>query len=332
MLCDVTFSFSMMSMKLSEKEAEVLACIEMRADLPIADVAQETGYQPHTVRYHISSLEDHGIIKRAPFINIVPAGYTNFGIFFSIAVESKDSTPALIEQLMAAKEVTWLAEMGGDYQYGMAVCVKQVYEVQELLSKLSLRFHNLFFDKSVACQFSATAFARGYLSSKRYKSAPLSVADTGTQVVLDELDQKILGSLTRLEYKSNRQLARLMGLPLSTLDARLKKLREKNVLLGYVYEVDSAIFGMQTYTYLIYAKGADRRFGDELYQFAAEHPAVSYLYQCLGSWDFELNVEISDGKEIAELTRQIQNRFGAHINTIKVLPKFRELKYSLVPF
>ena len=56
------------------------------------------------------------------------------------------------------------------------------------------------------------------------------------------------------------------------------------------------------------------------------------LYRCLGSRDFELNVEVAAGHEVTALVADLNKHCGGHINTIKVLAKFRDLKSSFVPF
>ena len=318
-------------MKLTEKEARILACMELRADLPIAKAAKETGYPQHTIRYHLASLENRGVIRRAPFVNIVPAGYACYGVYFSCRTQAKEVN-TFLQQLQNIRKVIWVAEMGGDFQYGFAVCVREVYEMQDFLKRLSERFPNMFFEKSIACQFAATPLPRRYLCSKRFDYPELSVCSTGKAIVLDETDHRVLSGLTRLRYNSLRQLAQLLQMPLSTLDDRVKKLEQRRVVLGYMYDVNCALYDVQAYTLLLYAKGLQPGFTEALRKYAAEHPNVVYLYECLGSWDFEFNVEVKSGQEVTRIVQDLQERFGPCLNTIKVLTRFRDLKISFVPY
>jgi Lrp/AsnC family transcriptional regulator, leucine-responsive regulatory protein len=319
-------------MKLTDKEAEILACVELRADLPIAEIAAATGHREHTIRYHLKSLEERGIIRRAPLINIAPAGYNFFGIYFSAAAKDQDAMAGLIDILAKDPQVFWLAEMGGDYQYGFAICVRHVYEVRKYLHRRAECCPDLFFQKSVAAQFSATAFYRKYLCAKKFANPPLTIAPGSAPLELDDIDRRILGGMVRLDYRSNRQLAQLLGMPLSSLDLRVKKLEEKGIILGYVYKVDPEKIGMQEHVLLIHASGLSPQLEQALRRYAEEHPAVTYMYECLGSWDFELNVEVTSGQEVAAISRDITERFQKQINTVKALAKYRDLKLSFVPF
>lgn len=319
-------------MKLNDKEARILSCVELQADLPLAKIAKETRQQEHSIRYYLKNLEERGIIQRAPFINVEALGYQFFGIFFSLRSDSTSRATEITNRLMEAKQVVWLAELGGDYQYGVAISAKHINEVQSFLFELSKDFPEIFFEKSIACQFQMIRFPRLYLNPGGKQQTTFSVAGPYPLADCDELDRKILSALAQHKPKSRRQLGQLIQVPLSTIDLRVKKLEEKKIIMGYVYQVDSSVYGMGSYTLLVYSKGLNKDFHDQLITFASQHPSIIALYACLGSWDYELNLEVSNNQEVVNISRQLTEQFPENISTIKVLSKFREIKFSYVPF
>jgi DNA-binding Lrp family transcriptional regulator len=321
-------------MKLTDKEAQILACVEMQADLSIEEIQDETGFHEHTIRYHLHSLEERGIIHRRPFINMAVAGYTDVGIYLSPSLGRGLSQADLMGYLSELKDVIWLAELSGDYEIGLAFSVQQIATVEDHLQKLSLHFPNLFYEKVLAAQFRALRFPRRYLHRARAKSAatPLSLGQAQKVMALDEIDRSVLSALVHRDYRSRRELARLIEMPLSTLDDRVHKLEKSQLIAGYVYDVSAAAFGMQSYILLVFTKGLSQKLTQSLHDFAAEEPSVTFLYSCLGSWDFELNIEVHDYSEVRAVVEALHRKLGNYVNTVKVVTRHKEIKYTFVPF
>lgn len=317
---------------LSQKESEVLAAVELCANLSMDEIKQRTGLQEHAIRYHLHNLEEREIIVRRPFLNIVPAGYEYFGIYFSASLSNQETRTAFQNDLINEDKITWIAELGGEYSIGMALCVENLPEVQSVLERLSKKYPNIFYNKVIAGQFRATAFGRRYLTTQKHPSVNLEMAAGTEHVELDDLDKRILASMLKLKYKSNRQLGQLMGMALSTLDDRIKRLERLGIICGYTYEVDAALYGMQSAILLVSCKGISPAIRENIYQFAQSNSAITFIYECLGSWDFELNLECENLQGIGALADKLTNHLGSNLNNVKVLARYSELKNSFVPF
>lgn len=242
-------------MKLSEKEGAILAAAELRAEAPIALIRKDSGYREHTIRYALKRLADRKVIVPIPFINLHTLGYTIFNLFFSIGSQKQATKTALMKAFQSSSDVLWIGEFGGEFQYGIAICGKRIGELLNLIESLSKKFQNVFFEKAVSCQFSATIYHRKYLASRRYTVAPLVCGFTKDVAEIDDLDDKILRALATFGDLSHRQLALKLQIPLSTLDLRIRKLSERGVIAGHVLAVDPSKFGVQAFKLLIYGKG-----------------------------------------------------------------------------
>ena len=318
-------------MRLSDKEADILACVELKADVGMSYIRKVTGYRDHTIRYALKSLEERGIIQRTRFIDVCKLGYTLHNIFFSIGSESKQLKADIIEALRQARHVTWIAEMGSDFQFGLGVTTKSLNEVQELLNELSDRFGNIFFQKTVSSQFSATFFPRTYLSSKKGGAKPIRNGVVTDTVHIDSLDDMILQELALCGGSSHRRIAQQLQIPLSTLELRVKKLKEKGVITRTYYAVDSTKFGMEPFKLIVYAKAVNPSLSRRLYNFCEAHRNVINIYECFGSWDFEIGVEVQTAQDVVNVTQEVYETVGDDVNTIKVLSKFRDLKAICYP-
>ena len=313
-------------MKLSAKEAEILAAVELRADRPIEEVRKETGYRDHTIRYHLKSLEDRGVIRAIPFINAYALGLVQYNIFFSVGIQGKKTREDLLKTLVATRVVTWVGEMGADMPFGMGICTRDLHDLHGLLLALSRRFPNVFYEKFISAQFSCTIFPRKYLSARRSKMQMLTLTKTPQVQEIDALDDQILSALSIVPHRSRRELAMKMKVPLSTLELRIKKLEQRGVIPGYYYAVDSSRFGMIGFKLLVFARGVNPELTGQLLRLSASHPSVVYLIECFGSWDYEIGVEVRRPEDVIDITQELYEQCGISISTVRVLSKFRDLK------
>ena len=318
-------------MKLSDKEATILAAAELRAAAPISLLRKESGYRDHTIRYVLRILQKRGVITPVPFINLHVLGYTIYTMFFSLGSEKRGNREALQKLLLDTPEILWVGEFGGEYQYALGFCVHRFSSMVEVLRGLSKKFPNIFFDKAISVQISSTIFPRKYLTSKKMSVKPLTVTFDKAVCEIDDLDKKILSALTSYSELSYRQLAIKLQMPLSTLELRVKKLREKGVICADIFVFEPSHFQLQSYKLLVYTKGLDPHLSSEMFKFCEAHPNITYLIDGLGSWGYEIGVEVRDAESVTSIIQDIHETFGNLINAVKMLTKFRYPKVRWFP-
>jgi DNA-binding Lrp family transcriptional regulator len=318
-------------MKLSSKESKILSAVELRADLTIPEIRKLVGLREHTIRYALRQLEERKVISRIPFINLFALGYTSHNIFFSLGSESRKYRQSFIDALIQTPSVVWIAEMGAEFEFGIEIICQHFSEVRTILGKLTQKFGNIFQQKSVSSQFSVTLLSRGYLSETKTKAKPLTMNRGGERVEIDELDHKILVAISSFRNESHRKLAEKLKVPLSTFELRISKLRNAGILTGYFYSVQPSKFDYETFKILVFGRGLNPQFTQKLLACAAQHPNMISVIECFGSWDYEINVEVSRPQQAAQIARELYAEFGDEIISLKVLSKFQDIKTTLYP-
>ena len=89
---------------------------------------------------------------------------------------------------------------------------------------------------------------------------------------------------------------------------------------------------MHVYRLLIFVNALNLDLKERFSQFFEGHRNVVSFVHCIGSWDYELRVEVQDPQEIVQLKQQLYELFGNDISTVKVLPMFSDIKISNYPF
>jgi len=326
-------------MTISEKQQIILSKIEMDASIPLVAIRKATNFRSHTIRYGISCMERDGIVRRSTFINVYPIGYVHYAIYFSLSPQSKSQKQSFLDFLVASPNVSWLAELGGDYQYAMAISVRNPSEVSKFLSLITETFGNVLSQKSVHVRTNFTQFNRKYINAQPPKflsfgpTVPSLITDVNPFFVkLDATDHKILRALGQNLYPTEREAQFRLQIPHTTWRNRVNRLREQGVIIADFYLVSPSKLGMQSFELLVHAKGVRANLSERLLAFATSHPRIVHFVEGIGEWDFELGVEVENAQDIVAVTEEIHEAFADDILALKTLPLFANLKYSLYPF
>lgn len=323
--------------KLTEQQQEILSAAHLRAALSPRVIARELKLQERTVRYHLHKLLALGIIREAPFLNVYPLGLRYYNVYFSHeGLRSKDLQRA-VDLMRASDRVSWLAEMGGEFHMALSLLVRDADECADHLANFAAKFPGLFLQKQIAVHRSLRVFPAKYLSSRKAAPVALGYGDFKEQdgealCQIDDLDHDVLKLMSRKQLTSVRAIARELGRPHTTVALHMRKLTESKIVGGYWFPIDSKRLGYQTLKLLIFCRGVSAQQAAELRRYAAEHRNIVYCIECLGSWDFELGLDVRTDGGVADIVAGIHDTFSQFIQLIKVVPMFRVLKWSLYPF
>jgi Lrp/AsnC family leucine-responsive transcriptional regulator len=317
---------------LSETDCKILSVVNLHADMPLREIQSRTKLKEHQISYSLKKLLESGLITRKILVDVYRLGYTNYGLFFSIHSDNRRTHRQILETLVRSPRISFLAELGGDFQYELTFVAKELIEVSEFLDWLTQKFGNIFFQKSTATRLSLHDFPAKLLFPISGKPPALRWGMTHDRFAIDALDHNILSALSNSQATSTSTVARLLDIPYSTADFRIRRLEERKIIGGYFYLVDNFRIGIQNYLFLIYLKGMSHGLHERMLRFCREHKNIRYLVENLGEWDYEIGVEIRDQRAISDLSREILEIFGSDINTIKTLPIFAYHKVVNFPF
>ena len=295
--------------RLSERERELIACLELDADASIQTVAKRLRLRPHTVQYLLTKLQNNQVIKKSAFIDIHRLGLRYCGIFISVRGNLKQKR-SLVSYLSTSNQVGWFAELGGAYSYGIALAVKGAKDANEFLLELIRNTHVKIYKKAISFRLQLIDTPRHYLTNRSVNREPLSVIDGVDLVRIDDLDEHILDIISSSPELSYRSMAKLLGIAHTTFDLRVRKLKQSGIIVGTTLDIDLRWLGREAFKILIFARGKDPSLSNELQKYAIDHPLVSHYVECFGQWDYEMNLEVSSLEQISEVSDELQDKFG----------------------
>ncbi len=120
---------------------------------------------------------------------------------------------------------------------------------------------------------------------------------------LNDKDSELLRCLNKNGKASQRELAGLTGLALGTVSNHLKSLEKKNIIRGYLPDIDpeSVGFTLTSTINLRIKKGKIM----EVQASIAKHPRVYAVYDITGEWDSLVLARFKDREEMDQFIKTI---------------------------
>ena len=120
---------------------------------------------------------------------------------------------------------------------------------------------------------------------------------------LNDKDSELLRGLNKNGKASQRELAGLTGLALGTVSNHLKSLEKKNIIRGYLPDINPEKVGF-TLTSTINLRIAKGKIM-EVQATIAKHPRVYAVYDITGEWDSLVLARFKDREEMDQFIKTV---------------------------
>ena len=318
--------------KLTDKELRVLSCVQFRADAPVSKIARALGYREHAVRRILHGFLDRNLVSRHAIINLFPAGYTDYLLFFSFTSPQPQRRAAFVNDIVKNERVFRFAEIGGSYQYLAIIWAPSLPAVAQFIEDLSERHPGLLINRAIAGRIRTWIFGFPYQPSAKIPREHYAWGSERARYTIDETDHYILRAISQDSNRSHRELSRQIGIAETTLTYRLQRLRERGVIVAYDWRVNPAAVGLESFLLLITATQLNPRLERQLVDFCLNCRAAHFLVRCLGSWDYEAVLRTENGRTAAAVIHQMYEHCGGMLENIQVVNIFDYLKSADYPF
>lgn len=145
-------------------------------------------------------------------------------------------------------------------------------------------------------------------------------------VRLDGFDRKILEHVRRNNQEPARVLAEKVGLSVSAVLRRLRRMRDEKIIVADISVIDPALIGSAvTLHVLVKVKQANPQVVDDFARKIAAHSEVVAGWDVTGDDDFLLKVQVNSMKEYDNFTRRVLAE-EAGIVSFKTLINIRTIK------
>ncbi|OYT42817.1 MAG: AsnC family transcriptional regulator [Candidatus Aenigmarchaeota archaeon ex4484_224] len=143
---------------------------------------------------------------------------------------------------------------------------------------------------------------------------------------MKEKDEKILILLQKNSRISLKEIAKKLGMPISTVFTKIKKFEEEGLIKKYSLELDEKKLGYTVKAFVLVTYKSNSKSQEEVAKEISKLPFVERVYIIAGQWDIlveAIGKDVEDlGKWITEKLREIEG--VDKTQTLIVLKKIKE--------
>ncbi len=286
---------------------KILRELDFDARQPISQIARTIGLSTEVTAYRIKQLEQKGIIKGYyPVIDISKLGY--MFCRFRLVVENLNSQ--IEEEIMQLakenKNVGWVI-ISGSCTVGIVLYAKSIREAEESYTQLISRFPTAIKSKEFSVAHRIYHFRKNYLYNT-IEDEQL-VWGGGNVIAIDDIDRKLLFSLTQNARMKYTDLATQVGLtPMAVLN-RVKEMQKKKLILGFRCSLDLKKLGYNHHKIYLYLQNVSTPRKETLKEMLRTHQNVVYITEALGKSDLEFEMHVKADHEVHDFMKELREKF-----------------------
>ncbi len=119
----------------------------------------------------------------------------------------------------------------------------------------------------------------------------------------DEKDLAILDALKKNARHSEKKIAKITGIPMSTVHNRIKRMVESGVIAGFTVKIDYAKIGRPLVAYVL-VKAAPKADQEKILEYISKKANVLETAMITGDFDVLLKAKVADMNELNKLVVQ----------------------------
>jgi DNA-binding Lrp family transcriptional regulator len=313
--------------KLDLKDRKILYELDANSRQPVSRIAKRVRLNKSTVNYKIKQLENEGVISGYyAMIDNTKLGYLMFRVYLKFINTTPEKETEIIYWLRNNKAVGVVGRFEAVYDLIIMVWTKSVHEFDDFLFEFKKRFRGYIWQEKVHIYSKVWHFKRKYLL-KEEKPQEHEFVGSNKVEDYDELDINILKLLSKKARMSVVEISEILKIPERTIAFRIRQLEKKHIIQGYRANINLEKIEYEYYKLNIILNNFSKY--DELFNYARDHPNVTYIERTASELDFEIDVEIESKQALLRFVKDIKSKFG--IRNVEIVPLQEYYKIESLP-
>ena len=294
-----------------------------------SQMARKLKSSKQVINYRIKKLEELGVISAYnALIDFRVLGFSSLRVYIKLRNTSPEVEEEIADYIRDNDLFLWSVTFDGEMDLGFYIWVKNIdlfFDQWETFLSLFRKYifkQELYFSKNMIHYPFKLFF-------KPEEVAIWNIQGSTSVVNIDELDLKILKSLSRNAKISLVELANKFETSANVINYRMKQLEKKKILLAYNAIIDEKKLGYLFYKVDFYLQSHDKLV--EMYEFARQHKNIKNVMKTMGGPDFEIEVFVKGALELQLLIKEIKKEFSEEIDYYRYNRVSKTIKQVYLP-
>lgn len=267
-----------------------------------------------SVGYRIRRLQERGILRGfITSINPSKCGFMFFKLYFQLANIPKERERFFM-YMKQLPGLYWLGVNDGAWDTHATIYAKDIKEFYSMKNQIYSEFKELIIKRDTGVLVNVHQYRKKFLiaenSTQDYDSYSV-FADEVVPFSLDDLEQKIIKTLSHDARISIVDLARKTNSTIEVVRNRMNRLEEKGIILQYRIAIDHAKLGYEFFKAFLYFNNLTSQDEKRLFEYCKIHPNIIYLIRQISGWDAEIEIVCKNYDEFTTIMNDIRQKFSS---------------------
>ncbi|HLC74560.1 MAG TPA: AsnC family transcriptional regulator [Candidatus Nanoarchaeia archaeon] len=294
--------------KINQTDRKLLAELDKNCRTPHSVLAKKVHKSREAVKYRIQQLKKKGILQQfITSINPNKLGYSMFKVYLKLE-NIPEEREKFFGELKQNKDIYWMGISDGAFDCVFAILSKSTTEYYEKINILLSRWQHLIVSKVLGTMVDTRQYNKKFFTNEKDSTSTIFGGDIILNSI-DELDKKILDILANDARIPLTELARNINSTIEIVRGRIRKLEEKEIILGYRISVDLNKLGYEFFKAIVYLKSLSTRDEKSLFEWMKTHPNAVYYIRSLAPWEAEFEFVVENYQQFNAIINDLRKKF-----------------------
>jgi DNA-binding Lrp family transcriptional regulator len=314
-------------------DKKIVSALDKDSRISIVQIAKQARTNPETARFRLTRLFSSGKIKYSvAIINAALLGYSRYELLLKLQNINEDKKKEIVDFLKSDKNVGWIGLFDSSYDMGIILLVKNQLELASAIESIDKNYNKYIMKRTLAITLRGDFFPRDYLIGKDRTMTKESSYDVSVKTAdLDPDDDRICKLLAIDSRISALEISRKVKCSVDKVISRMKRLRKDNIISEYALVLDNEKIDQLHYKILIYLNNKSEDEIRKMLSFAKSNNRVIAIIKTLAEWDYEIDLEIENVKQLQDFTMQLTKNFSGIIRDYLTIRVIEMPKYNFYP-
>lgn len=291
-------------------DRKILYQLDLNSRQSFAQISRKLGQPKTKISYRIRQLQKKGIIKN--FYTVIDSfklGYISFRIYLTFENINQRIQNEIIQYFVNDTYTWWVGKTEGRFDIVIVLWVKNINEFNAFWEK-TLSKYRKYFDKQIFSVYTQLHHYRYSFLLDNFNKEDrnkFEITGGGPFVNYDDIDMKILRLLADNSRIETIKIAKELGITSKTIQKRIKRLKNLNVILGYRIQIDYSKLDYVYYKLDIDLNDYSKR--KSLISYIKYNPHLIFVDKTTGMADVELEFYVKNLQHILEIINDIIDSF-----------------------
>lgn len=320
-----------MTKDLDTKDWRILELLCKNARLSHNQIAKQVELSKNAVTYRINRLMKKGIIDG--FFTIIQhelLGINDFELLLKIRA-TKEQEQGLVEYLKNLPNLMVLDRLSGEWNFVMEFGFKRIEGLYKVISELKANFSGIidsFEVYPILYPYKVEQLPIELIKQEKEIRAFERFEQT---IELDNTDMKLLYELNQDSTASLLKLAQKLNITAETVATRIKKLKQKGIILRFTAKIDLQKLGYDVYLIMLDIRNLSKQREDALRSHLILHKKIRYAFMSATKPEGFIYFAAKSTDDLDNFFLQLREKFSDVIVNQKYLFLREKYKYDLFP-